>query len=146
MKPTCLFLNSRDEFLRIDISRIAYFEADGNYTNIILANGLKGIVCMNLAKMKEVLEASLKEKAAIFARIGKKYIINLGFVFKVDVARQNLVLSDGISFAYTLSLSKDALKNLKDLFVTSISSGKLNNEYGNLCWKGPGEGGDIGHR
>ena len=124
MKSTYLFLNSRDEFLRIDISRIAYFEADGNYTNIMMANGLKGIVCMNLAKMKEVLEASLKEKAAIFARIGKKYIINLGFVFKVDVARQNLVLSDGISFAYTLSLSKDALKNLKDLFVPSISSGK----------------------
>lgn len=124
MKPTCLFLNSRDEFLRIDISSIAYFEADGNYTNIILANGLKGIVCMNLAKMKEVLEASLKEKAAIFARIGKKYIINLGFVFKIDVARQNLVLSDGISFSYSLSLSKDALKGLKDLFVTSISSGK----------------------
>lgn len=124
MKPTYLFLNSRDEFLRIDISRIAYFEADGNYTNIMMANGLKGIVCMNLAKMKEVLAASLKEKAAIFARIGKKYIINLGFVFKVDVARQNLVLSDGISFAYTLSLSKDALKGLKDLFVASISSGK----------------------
>lgn len=124
MKPTCLFLNSRDEFLRIDISRIAYFEADGNYTNIMMANGLKGIVCMNLAKMKEVLEASLKEKAAIFARIGKKYIINLGFVFKIDVARQNLVLSDGISFSYSLSLSKDALKGLKDVFVTSISSGK----------------------
>lgn len=124
MKPTCLFLNSRDEFLRIDISRIAYFEADGNYTNIMRANGLKGIVCMNLAKMKEVLEASLKEKAAIFARIGKKYIINLGFVFKIDVARQNLVLSDGISFSYSLSLSKDALKGLKDVFVTSISSGK----------------------
>lgn len=124
MKPTCLFLNSRDEFLRIDISRIAYFEADGNYTNIILANGLKGIVCMNLAKMKEVLEASLKEKAAIFARIGKKYIINLSFIFKIDVARQNLVLSDGISFSYSLSLSKDALKGLKDVFVTSISSGK----------------------
>ena len=124
MKPTCLFLNARDEFLRIDISRIAYFEADGNYTNIILANGLKGIVCMNLAKMKEVLEASLKEKAAIFARIGKKYIINLSFIFKIDVARQNLVLSDGISFSYSLSLSKDALKGLKDVFVTSISSGK----------------------
>lgn len=124
MKPTCLFLNSRDELLRLDISRIAYFEADGNYTNIMMANGLKGIVCMNLAKMKEVLEASLKEKAAIFARIGKKYIINLGFVFKIDVARQNLVLSDGISFSYSLSLSKDALKGLKDVFVTSISSGK----------------------
>lgn len=125
MKPTCLFLNSRDELLRLDISRIAYFEADGNYTNIMMANGLKGVVCMNLARMKEVLAESLREKSAIFARIGKRYIINLGFVFKIDVARQNLVLSDGISFSYTLSLSKDALKGLKDVFVTSISSGKV---------------------
>lgn len=125
MKPTCLFLNSRDELLRLDISRIVYFEADGNYTNIMMANGLKGVVCMNLARMKEVLAESLREKSAIFARIGKRYIINLGFVFKIDVARQNLVLSDGISFSYTLSLSKDALKGLKDVFVTSISSGKV---------------------
>ena len=125
MKPTCLFLNSRDELLRLDISRIAYFEADGNYTNIRMANGLKGVVCMNLARVKEVLAESLREKSAIFARIGKRYIINLGFVFKIDVARPNLVLSDGISFSYTLSLSKDALKGLKDVFVTSISSGKV---------------------
>lgn len=125
MKPTYLFLNSRDELLRLDISRIAYFEADGNYTNIMMANGLKEVVSMNLARMKEVLAASLREKSAIFARIGKRYIINLGFVLKIDVARQNLVLSDGISFSYTLSLSKDALKGLKDVFVTSVSSGKV---------------------
>ncbi len=125
MKPTYLFLNSRDELLRLDISRIAYFEADGNYTNIMMANGLKEVVCMNLARMKEVLAASLREKSAIFARIGKRYIINLGFVLKIDVSRQNLVLSDGISFSYTLSLSKDALKGLKDVFVTSVSSGKV---------------------
>ena len=27
-----LFLNSRDELFRVDITKIAYFEADGNYT------------------------------------------------------------------------------------------------------------------
>ena len=26
-----IFFNSRDELLRIDISKIVYFEADGNY-------------------------------------------------------------------------------------------------------------------
>ena len=31
-----LFFNSRDELLRLDISKIVYFESDGNYTNIIL--------------------------------------------------------------------------------------------------------------
>ena len=53
MKNVYLHLNSRDEFLRIDISKIVYFEADGNYTNIVLANKLKGVVCMNLAAMKD---------------------------------------------------------------------------------------------
>ena len=33
-----LFFNSRDELLRLDISKIVYFESDGNYTNIILTN------------------------------------------------------------------------------------------------------------
>ena len=27
-----LFFNSRDELLRLDISKIVYFESDGNYT------------------------------------------------------------------------------------------------------------------
>lgn len=34
MAKRFLYLNSRDEFFRVDISKIVYFEADGNYTNI----------------------------------------------------------------------------------------------------------------
>ncbi len=48
MGENYLFFNSRDEFLRIDISKIVYFEASGNYTNIILANKIKGTISMNL--------------------------------------------------------------------------------------------------
>ena len=64
MKKIYLNLNTRDEFLRIDISKIIYFEADGNYTNIVLANQLKGVVCMNLAHMQQVLSDNLKEQAS----------------------------------------------------------------------------------
>ena len=42
-----IFFNSRDERLRIDISKIVYFEADGNYTDIIVINKLRASVCMN---------------------------------------------------------------------------------------------------
>ena len=79
MKTSYLHLNSRDEFLRIDVSKIVYFEADGNYTNIIQMNKLKGVVCMNLAHMQEVLTKSLGESARIFARIGKKSVY--AFIF-----------------------------------------------------------------
>lgn len=117
MKTSYLHLNSRDEFLRIDVSKIVYFEADGNYTNIVLINKLKGVVCMNLAHMQDVLTKNLGENARMFARIGKKYIINHKFIYKITPLSQSLVLSDGENFAFQLQISKDALKKLKELYV-----------------------------
>lgn len=122
MQNIYLHLNTRDEFLRIDISKIVYFEADGNYTNIVLSNQLKGVVCMNLARMQQVLSDKLKEHACIFARVGKKYIINHTYVYQINVPKQKLTLSDGENFTYQLDISKDALKNLKDIYVASMSS------------------------
>lgn len=120
MKNIYLHLNSRDEFLRIDISKIVYFEADGNYTNIVLSNQLKGVVCMNLAHMQQVLSERLKEQASVFARVGKKYIINHTYIYQINVLRQKLVLSDGGNFAFHLEISKEALKKLKELYVSSV--------------------------
>ena len=119
MKNYYLYLNSRDELLRIDINKIVFFEADGNYTNIILVNQLKGVVCMNLARMQQVLSERLREQATIFARIGKKHIVNLSYVYQINVLRQRLVLSDGEHFTFSLEVSKEALKHLKDLYVSS---------------------------
>ena len=116
MKTVYLYLNSRDELLRIDISKIVYFEADGNYTNIVLANQLRGVVCMNLARMQEMLSERLKEQASIFARVGKRHIINHTYVYQINVLRQKLVLSDGKRFAFSLDISKEALKKLKELY------------------------------
>lgn len=114
-----LLLNSRDELLRINISQIVYFEANGNYTNIVLVNKLKGTVCVNLARMQEALTAQLKEKATRFARIGKSYIINLNYVYAIQVLKQRLVLSDQATFAFQLTISKEALKALRDLFLNN---------------------------
>jgi DNA-binding LytR/AlgR family response regulator len=117
-----LYLNSRDEFYRIDITKIVYFESDGNYTNIVLNNKVKGTVCMNLARMQQILSTSLQKSASMFARIGKRYIINLNYVYHIAVLRQNLELSDGENFNYTLSVSKDALKGLREMFVNGLGT------------------------
>lgn len=114
-----LYLNSRDEFLRVDITKIVYFESDGNYTNIILNNNIKTIICMNLAQMQLVLSDNLKEAARIFVRIGKRHIINLTYVYQIAIIRQKLVLSDGENFEYEINVSKDALKKLRDMYVSS---------------------------
>ena len=122
MKKRFLHLNSRDVFLRIDISKIVYFEADGNYTNIVLLNQLKGVVCMNLAHVQQVLAETLKEDASIFARIGKRHIINHNYVYQISVLNQKLVLSDGENFIFRLDVSKDALKKLNELYASGRQS------------------------
>jgi len=119
MTTTHLLLNSRDELFRIDVSKIVYFESDGNYTNFVLSDKVKGSVCMNLAEMQNLLTKSLQEKAKIFARIGKRHIINLNYVYHISVLRQRLVLSDGEVFAYAIEASKEALKQLKEMYVAA---------------------------
>lgn len=117
MNTNYLFFNSRDELLRIDIAKIVYFEADGNYTNIILSNKLRGIVCLNLTQTEKALAERLKEKSRCFARIGKHYIINLNYIYQINVIKQRLVLSDYSSFAYQVEISKEALKKLKEVLL-----------------------------
>ena len=117
-----LYLNSRDEFYRVDVSKIVFFESDGNYTGIVLNNTMKGNVCVNLAQMQQILNDSLKERACAFARVGKRHIINLKYVYHIAITRQKLVLSDGENFEYHLNVSKDALKKLRDVYVSGLAS------------------------
>lgn len=115
-----LYINSRDELFKLDVSKVVFFEADGNYTHFMMSHGkLKGSVCMSLTQMQSLL--SLKENATRFARIGKRYIINLNYVYQIAVLKQKLVLSDGERFVYQLSISKEALKSLKEKYVEHIS-------------------------
>lgn len=118
-----LYLNSRDELYKIDIAKIVYFEAEGNYTNFYLSNKLKGEVCMNLSQMQKLINDNLKEAGVVFARVGKRHIINLDYVYQISVLKQKLVLSDGEVFAYAVGISKEALKKLKDMYVSSLTSG-----------------------
>lgn len=122
MNNQFLYLNSRDELYRIEISKIVYFEGEGNYTNIMLCNKMKGTVSMNLAQMQLIISKRMKDKAACFARIGKRFIVNLSYVYHISVLKQKLVLSDGNSFSFQLSISKDALKSLKDIYVNTMQN------------------------
>jgi len=114
-KRKIIFFNSRDELLRVDLSSVIYFEADANYTKMVSANGLTDMVCMSLGRMEELLVLSFKDTPGTFARIGKRFILNLNYIYKINTLMQELTLSDQHTFSYTLSISKVALKTLKDL-------------------------------
>ena len=113
------YFNSRDTLIRIDISQVAYFEGDGNYTYIVTANKLKTCLTMNLSHTEEALAAQLGEQAMQFMRIGKRFIVNMKYIYQVDIQKQQLTLSDYNRFTYQLPISKDALKAVKELVLQS---------------------------
>ena len=114
-----IIINSRDQLFRLEITKIVYFEADGNYTKIVMANKLKALVALNLGQVEKALAEQVKEQAALFMRVGKRFIINRKYIYEVNLAKQCLVLSDFSLFAYQLLISKAALKGVKELMICS---------------------------
>ena len=119
MEKTYIFFNSRDELQRIDVSKIVYFEADGNYTDIVMVNKLRASVCMNLGEMEKAVAAQIGDAAKIFMRIGKRFIINMQYVYSINVLKQQLILSDYDHFAFQVSISKEALRKMKELMLVT---------------------------
>ena len=112
-----IIFNSRDQLYRLEIAKIVYFEADGNYTTIVMTNKLKAVVLSTLGNVEKALATQLKDEAAIFMRVGKRFIINRRYIYEVNLAKQHLVLSDFSNFAFQLPVSKAALKNVKDIMT-----------------------------
>ena len=119
-----LFFTSRDELQRIEVSKIVYFESDGNYTDIVMVNKLRASILMNLGEMEKTLALQLGEGARTFMRIGRRFIINLQYVYSINVLKQQLILSDYDHFAFQITVPKEKLKNMKELMLQSIHETK----------------------
>lgn len=114
-KPRIIYFGSRDEMFRVDLASIVYFEAEGNYTRLVSFNGLSTQLLMNLGKMEELLSNRFKDAPGTFVRVGKRFILNLKYIYGINTLKQELTLSDQRTFTYTLPISKVALKGLRDL-------------------------------
>ena len=117
MKQQRIYFNSRDKLIRIDIQKIVYFEGDGNYTYIVTANKQKVCLTINLAHTEDALASQLGDNAKQFMRIGKRFIVNMNYIYQVDILKQVLMLSDCEHFLFQLPVSKEALKAVKDLVI-----------------------------
>ena len=112
-----VYFNSRDKLIRLDIQKIVYFEGDGNYTYIVTANKQKVCVTMNLSHTEEALAKQLGSNANQFMRIGKRFIVNMNYIYQIDIQKQTLMLSDCNHFLFQIPVSKEALKAVKELVI-----------------------------
>ena len=117
MTQQIIYFNSRDKLIRLDIQKIVYFEGDGNYTYLVTANNQRVCLTLNLAHTENALASQLGANAHGFMRVGKRFIVNMKFIYQVDIQKQVLMLSDCERFLFQLPVSKDALKMVKELVI-----------------------------
>ena len=115
-----LIIKTRDELLRIRIEQILYFEADRNYTKLILNNGIQFTFAINIGKIEEILENQVTGCKMILMRVGKSHIINKNHILQINLPRQKLLLLTAEGKARELIISKDPLKVLKDSLENEI--------------------------
>jgi DNA-binding LytR/AlgR family response regulator len=111
-----LIIKTRDELLRIKIGQILYFEADRNYTKLLLSNGIQFTFAINIGKIEEILEKQVTGSSNILMRVGKSHIINKNHILQINLPKQRLLLLTAEGKPKELIISKDPLKTLKDSF------------------------------
>ena len=114
MKKHLIIATSVD-LVRIAPERIVCIASDGNYSTLMQTDNEVRIVTYQLGQLEKMIADQLGSEGNVFIRIGKSLIINRSYIYYIHLTRQQLVLSDGASFSKTVSASKEALKQLKEL-------------------------------
>ena len=101
------------ELLRVPSARLVYISADGNYSNLVTQDNRSRMVSYQLGQLEDMIADQLSDTGFDFVRLGRKLIVNMDFVHYIDVARQQLILSDCAGCRHELTASKEVLVKLK---------------------------------
>lgn len=113
-----LYFNTRDELLRVDLRKVAYFKADRNYTDVFFLNGVHLTLPTSLMAIEQMLDSDkLKGRTLPFVRIGRSLIVNISQIIHINLLRGEMVLNDmESSNVLRIEVPKEALKKVKELF------------------------------
>jgi DNA-binding LytR/AlgR family response regulator len=120
-----LMIKTRDELLRINIEQILYFEADRNYTKLLLSGGIQFTFAVNIGKVEEMLSIQLSDTSKMLIRVGKSFIINKKHILQINLPKQKLLLLAAEGKPRELTVPKDPLRALKDSLESEVLSGNI---------------------
>ena len=115
-----LVISTSVDLMRAASEDIVFISSDGNYSSFVFTYGESRVVTMQLGQVERLLAEQLPHSGANFIRIGKSLIINRTFISYINLTKQQLVLSDGRSTSHSLTASRDALKQLKELMEKDL--------------------------
>lgn len=110
-----LVISTSLDLVRIAPEYVVYIASDGNYSTLVQRDGEVRMVSYQLGQIEKMISDQLGTEGNIFIRIGKSLIINRNFIYYINIPKQKLILSDACSVNHTVTASKEALKQLKEL-------------------------------
>ncbi len=111
------------ELLRVPSARLVYISADGNYSNLVTQDNRSRMVSYQLGQLEDIIGEQLGDSGNNFIRLGRGLIINSDFVYSIDIAKQQLVLSDCLDCYHELSASREVLIKLKAYLDALVKNG-----------------------
>jgi len=118
-----IVISKGTELLRIPSHRLVFISADGNYSEVMTQDNRKRVVSFQLGQLEDLIGDQMGDEGANFIRLGRGLIINLDFVYWVDVAKQVLILSDCAGCYHELTASREVLVKLKAYLDAIVSNG-----------------------
>lgn len=113
-----IYFNTRDELTAIDSENIAVVQANGNYSKIVTIYRKEIMLTSGITKVEEVLK-SVNDTKSRFVRVGRSLVVNHSYLQKIDLIKQQMVLScQGNEIK--INVSKKTLKVYKDAIAKSI--------------------------
>ena len=110
-----LVISTSLDLVRIASDRIVYIASDGNYSTLVQTDNEVRMISYQLGQIEKMISSQLGSDGNSFIRIGKSLIINRSYIYYINIPKQKLILSDVASFNHTVTASKEALKQLKEL-------------------------------
>ena len=100
--------------------KIVYIASDGNYSTLVQTDNEVRMLSYQLGQIEKMISTQLGNEGNIFIRIGKSLIINRSYIYYINIPKQKLTLSDVASFSHSVTASKEALKQLKELLEKEV--------------------------
>ena len=108
-----LIISRGTEMLCVPVDRLVYISSDGNYSTVVTQDNHKQTVSYQLGQIEDIIDEQLGDAGSRFTRVGRGLIVNVDFVYFIDISMQRLVLSDCLNCFFDLNASREVLIKLK---------------------------------
>ena len=117
-----IVISKGTEFLRVPSDRLMYISSDGNYSNVVTLDGEKRLVFLQLGQIEDLIGDQLGDHSGNFLRLGRSLIINVNYIYLIDIAKQQLILSDCAGSKHDLAACREVLIKLKAYMEAIINT------------------------